>query len=71
MDNVVFKVPFGKVEIFGNCVIHTANEGVDVGQEQIDIIEKIINENTVGDIGFISNQINDYSISAVHYSVFL
>ncbi len=66
MDNVVIEVPFGKIEIINQCVIHTANEGVDIGRDEILVIEEVIKQHTDGEVGYISNQVNDYSMSAVH-----
>lgn len=71
MDNTVIELPFGIIEIANKCVIHTANEGVDIGHEELEIIGRIVKENTEGDISYISNQINDYSISAVHLAIAL
>lgn len=70
MDNVVIEVPFGKIEIVDNCVIHTAHEGADIGLEEVMTLERVINEHAKGEIGYISNQVNDYSISAVHVAMF-
>ncbi len=71
MKKNVVEVEFGKIEVIDNYIVHTANEGVDIGHEELQVIDSVIDEHIVGDVGYISNQVNDYSISAVHVAMFI
>ncbi len=62
---------FALVDIINNYMVVTINDGVDFGQSEIAQIQQIANEYLSGPMGYISNHINDYSISPVHVVKFV
>lgn len=61
----IITTKFSTVEVVNNYLVVTMNDGSNLGDIELSYIQEIANEHIVGQMGYISNHIHDYSISPV------
>ncbi len=67
----VIDTAFSKIAIKENYIVVTMNDGTNLGEQELSRISDIADEYIDGEMGYISNHANDYSISPVDVVKFI